>query len=209
MTLSDTKNTYSLSFTALSLRPELARIVAELYLQEDDWETTRVRVLTSNALQLRNAKSTLRVESEIRQRLSTLTPEQIQLLAHATAEDRTAMAWLAVCKHIPFVRDFVVETARDKLEIQDPVLRPSDYESFVQKQATLHPKLTALTALSKDKIRQVLFSMLKEAGLLLKNEKSWIFQRPVLSLAVQGVVKADDIRWLAIFLVPEHEIANL
>ncbi len=105
--------TYNLGFTAASLRPELARIIAEHYLAACDWSEAKRRVLAANALQCRSAASAIRLERELRQRLQTLNHEQIELLAHGTAEDRAAIAWLAACKHTPFVFDFATEVLRD------------------------------------------------------------------------------------------------
>ena len=45
---------FSLSFTAASLRPELARIVADCYLKAGDWGTAKKQVLSENALQCRS-----------------------------------------------------------------------------------------------------------------------------------------------------------
>ena len=49
--ISSTSSTYNLSFIAASLRPELARIVAESYLATGDWNLAKERILSSNALQ--------------------------------------------------------------------------------------------------------------------------------------------------------------
>jgi len=40
---------YNLNFRALSLRPELARVIAENYLIVGDWTLAKERVLASNA----------------------------------------------------------------------------------------------------------------------------------------------------------------
>ena len=151
--------TYNLNFTAASLRPELARIIAECYLAVGNWAEAKDRVLASNALQCRSAASSIRLERALRQRLQTLNHEQINLLAQGTAEDRAAIAWLAACKHIPFVFEFATEILREKLVSYDPVLRNSDYEAYVESKALLHPEIGRLTATSKNKVRQVLLRM--------------------------------------------------
>ena len=76
---------YSMSFTAASLRPELARIVAETYLESGDWDEARRRILDDNLLQARSRGSAVRMEGEIRQRLQTLTREQLEVAAGASA----------------------------------------------------------------------------------------------------------------------------
>ncbi|MGK5087663.1 BrxA family protein [Bdellovibrionota bacterium FG-2] len=124
----DSPTNYNLSFTSAALRPELARIVAEHYLDAGNWDDAKVRILSSNALQCRSLTSSTRLEREFRRRLGTLTHDQITVLAQATAEDRAAIAWLAACKHNVFLFEFAAEVLRDKLAVHDPVLRNSDYD---------------------------------------------------------------------------------
>ena len=206
--ISSTSSTYNLSFIAASLRPELARIVAESYLATGDWNLAKERILSSNALQCRSPSSAIRFERELRQRLATLTLEQLTLLAQATAEDRTAIAWLAACKHIPFAFDFASEVLRDKLAAHDAVLRPSDYEVYVENKSLSHPELARLASSSKYKVRQILLRMLTEAGLIVKGPALGTIQRPALSPAVVRVITADSPHWLAAFLVPDLEISH-
>ena len=206
--LSNTSSAYNLSFTAASLRPELARIVAECFLATGDWNLAKERILSSNALQCRSAASAIRLERELRQRLGTLTHNQLILVAQATAEDRAALAWLAACKHIQFAFEFAAEVLRDKLAAHDPVLRPSDYEAYVENKGLSHPELARLTSSSKNKVRQVLLRMLAEAGLLAAGSAMGTIQRPVLSPAVVRVVTSDRPDWLAGFLVPDTEIPS-
>jgi len=203
---SPASSSYNLSFTAAPLRPELARIVAESYLATGDWDLAKERMISSNALQCRSASSAIRLERELRQRLRTLTHDQVVLIAHATAEDRAAIAWLAACKHIPFAFEFASEVLRDKLAVHDPVLRHSDYEAYVESKSLSHPELARLTVSSKSKVRQVLLRMLSEVGILTQGASLGAIQRPALSPAVVRAVTADSSKWLAGFLVPETEI---
>ena len=197
---------YHLSFTAASLRPELARIVVESFLTIGDWALVKERILSTNALQCRSVGSAVRLEAEMRRRLGTLTHDQMVLLAQATVEDRTAIAWLATCKRIRFAFEFAAEVLRDKLASHDAVLRPSDYESYIENKSLPHPELARLKPTSRNKIRQVLLRMLVEAGLLAKGS-SLSIQRPALSPKVVRVITADSPHWLAAFLVPESEIS--
>lgn len=198
---------YNLSFTASSLRPELARIVAEAYLDCRDWDLAKQRVLLENALQSRTASSRIRMEREIRQRIQTLTPPQTQILATAPSDSRTAIAWLSMLKISSFVFDFAAETLRSKLETSDTVLRPSDYETFCSAKSVSHPELAAITPSTQAKIRQVLLTMLREAGILSESDNA--IRRPVLPHDVQQAITTDDHRWLAGFLVPDSEIRFL
>ncbi len=200
--------TFNLSFTAASLRPELARIIAEIYLQEGNWATTKARVLASNALQSRATTSAVRMETELRRRLMHLTPPQLTLLAAGPIETSAAMAWLAALKHINFVFQFAADVLRSKLDTQDTTLRHSDYETFFDAQQKLHPELERLTPLSKMKVRQVLYRMLNEAQLLAPGKPLGRIQRPVLSPAASAAITSDNPSWLAGFLMPHDAICR-
>jgi hypothetical protein len=206
MHLSASNPVYNLSFTAASLRPELSRIMAEHYLKTNDWPATRQWVLSTNALQCRSASSAVRLEVELRKRLNCLTPEQLGIMARATEDERIAMAWLAAMKQSVILFDFAAEVLREKLSLHDPVLRLSDYETFVDHQSAMHPALAGLSASSKYKIRQVHLKMLAEAGILQAGPGLGTIHRPVLSPGLFRVISADSPRWLAGFLVPDAEI---
>jgi len=202
---------YHLGFTAASLRPELARILAECYLNVGDWGSATARTLSENLLQCRSMASAVRLERELRQRLQALTKIQIEILARATAQDRASIAWLAATKTITFVSEFSSEVLRDKMAAHDVVLRPSDYENYVEWKSGSHPELAHLQPSSKSKLRQVLLRMLAEAGLLHGGPRGSLgtIQRPVLSPTVTDAIVVENPRRLACFLVPDKEIECL
>jgi hypothetical protein len=200
------RSEYNLSFTAASLRIELARIIAGLYVELGSWSAVKNRVLELNLLQSRNASSAVRMERELRQRLERLTHDQLILLAGGNADDRAAMAWLAAQKSIPFAYDFAAEVLREKLATHDPILRRSDYEAFVDSKSLVHNELNRVSPTSKRKIRQVLLLMLLEAGLLIEGADLGTIQRPVVSAQVTRSIAVDSPHWLAGFLLSDSEI---
>jgi hypothetical protein len=201
-------NPFSLGFTALGLRPELARIMAEAFTNEGTWQKAKIRVLAQNAFQVRTAKSGSRIETELRRRLSLLTTRQLQLLANGSLDCCSNLSWLSVLKTVPFAFAFASGFLRQKLEGGDPCLRLSDYEDFFLSQSSLHPFLAALSSSTKVKMRSVLLNMLRQTGILHRSGREDFLQRPVIPPEVHGVIFADDPRWLAGFLVPDQEIAN-
>ena len=205
----DPPSGYNLSFTAASLRPDLSRIIARAFLDTDNWQLAKERVLSANALQCRSVSSAVRLERELRRRLTRLTTPQLTLVAHAVSNERAAMSWLAACKHIPFIFEFATEVLRDKLAAHDSVLRPSDYEGYLESKSLDHPELSGLAATSRRKLRQVLRLMLNEAGLLEPGTDLGTIKRPTLSPEVVQTIAADHPKWLAAFLVPDGEIEKI
>jgi hypothetical protein len=196
---------YCLSFTAAGLRPELAAVIAAIYLEKPgDWARTKAEVLERNALQARSASSGKRLESELRQRLQRLTTPQLQLLAQGTSEERSAMAWLAVLKRIQIAAELCRDVLLEKLTSLDPVLRRSDMAAFYEDRERDHPELAALAPSSQQKVRSALLKMLRDAGLLAgkagKGGTLGTVQRPLLSPQVQELVAGDDPALLVGFL---------
>lgn len=202
-------NPYNFSFIAASLRPELARIVAGIYLDCRDWNLTKKRVLDENAFQVTAKSSAARLEIEIRHRLQTLTRRQIEILATAPSDSRVAIAWLSVLKKHAFIFDFTSEVLRAKLENLDAVLRPSDYENFFHSKSVSHPELSALKPVTQSKIQSIVITMLREVGILGENLKEFSISRPVLPTEVLDSILDDSPSWLAGFVVPDDEIASL
>jgi hypothetical protein len=200
--------TYSFSFTAASLRPEIVGTMFEHFSRRGSWEETKKDILSSNALQARSPASAIRMEREIRQRLQTLTPEQLDMIAGSTADVRTCLAWLGAVKHSAFLFEFPAEVLRSKWEHHEAVLRASDYERFIDEKALHHPELAKLSPLSSAKIRRVLLLMLREVGLLIAGSDLGTILRPPLPPAVEESIRADDPKWLAAFLFSDFEIGQ-
>jgi len=200
---------YRLSFTSTSLRPELARIVADAYLACGTWAGARKQVLTDNTFQSRTKTSLQRMEREIRTRLEHLTKDQIVLLAEGTSEERAAMAWLAATKYATLIKEFATDVLRSKLAGFDSVLRPSDYSNFIAARLPSHPELGELTESSSRKIRNVLLLMLTEAGMIREENGERQIIRPIETQRVIDSIVADDAQFLAGFLWSDEEIAAI
>ena len=200
---------YRLSFTSVSLRPDLARIAADAYLACGTWAGARRQVLADNAFQSRTKTSLQRMEREIRTRLECLTKDQIVLLAEGTSEERAAMAWLAATKYAALVREFAADVLRSKLADFDSVLRPSDYDNFIATRLPSHPELGELTESSSRKVRNVLLLMLMEAGILQEESGERRITRPVQTQRVIDSIVADDAQFLDGFLWSNEGIAAI
>jgi hypothetical protein len=200
---------YRLSFTSVSLRPDLARIAADAYLACGTWAGARQQVLANNSFQSRSKTSLQRMEREIRPRLELLTRDQIVLLAEGTSEERAAMAWLAAIKYAALVREFAADVLRNKLKDFDSVLRPSDYTNFIAARLPSHPELGEITESSRRKIRRVLLLMLTEAGMIREENRERRIIRPVQTQRVIDSIVADDAQFLVGFLWSDEEIAAI
>lgn len=145
---------------------------------------------------------------EIRKRIEGLTSIQIELLATGDLVTQRQIAFLAVCKHYAFIRDFVVEVIRDKTLVFDYQLRESDFNSFIKNKQQVHPELDDFEESTFTKAKQVMFHILEQAGII-DNPESKRIQPQILNQAVQKAIALDDRNQLRYFLLSDRDIQDI
>ncbi|MCD4671325.1 MAG: DUF1819 family protein [Anaerolineaceae bacterium] len=158
---------YKLSFTAVSLGLAESVIVAEVYLQLQDWGTTKEKVKSENLLQSRVQSSIQRVYQEIEPRLQTLSIEQLRFLVEeANIIEQKQILWYTLCKRYQFIRDFANEVLFQRFKLFHTQLDEFDYTVFYNNKADWHQELRDIKQSTQTKIRTVLFRMMREADFL-------------------------------------------
>lgn len=193
-------NTYRFSFTASSLRLNDMILVAQATLEGRTMDYTN---------ELGNGKEATgkRMHMEYQKRLSKLTNNQLQVLAHSDYNNQRHIAFLSVCKTYGFIRDFVVEILRDKLLVFDYQIAEGEYISFYRRKLDLHPEMESLTENSQNKIRQVVFTILAQAGII-DSVKNKTIQPQILDTQIINTIVEDDAQWLKVFFMSDIDIAN-
>lgn len=157
---------YSLSFTTGGLFAAEAPVVTACYLTHMDWAQARAQVRQDKLLQVRTDAAATRISHEIITRLKLLNHAELQALAELNLRDRAYLLWVAVCRRYHFIHDFAVEVLREHHLLRRSQVTVGDYDNFYNSKALWHPELDALTPSTQTKLRQNLFRMLREAGLL-------------------------------------------
>ena len=147
------------------------------------------------------------IYEECIKRINTLTAVQKQILTNGDIGSQKHIAFLAVCKYHSFIRDFTVEVLREKYLLFDFQITEGDYYAFYRSKAELHPEMDKLTNHSENKIRQVTFKILEQAGII-DNIKDKNLQFQILDLSVTRAIAEDNPDWLKIFLMNDAEIIN-
>jgi hypothetical protein len=160
---------YSLSFTTGTLLHQESVNIAELFLKHNDWNAVKSEVLTQNILQARTHNTAKRVYSEICSRLKNLCDSELNLLVHGTTQEQGYLLWLAVCRRYKFIEDFATEIIHERYVSLNSSLQYSDFDSFFNSKSVWHSEMEAITSSTRSKLRQVAFKMLREAGLLTKD----------------------------------------
>lgn len=161
-----TTSRYALSFTSGALLSREATIAAPLYMETHDWAAVRAAITEDNLLQARTASSGLRLAREVAQRLAVLTDYELELMVDASATERGHLLWAAACRRYEVIGDFAEEVVRERFLLMTPTLAHEDFDSFVRNKAVWHEELAELKESTLHKLRQTVFRMLVEAGLL-------------------------------------------
>ncbi|WP_373167242.1 DUF1819 family protein [Mycobacterium marinum] len=159
---------YALSFTSGSLLTQEALIAAPIYLREHDWAATRARMRDENLLQTRVARSNTRMLGALIPRLQMLTDAELQIVADGTSTERGHLMWAAACRQYDLIGEFAEEVLRERFLTLAGEVTHEDFDSFYRSKALWHDELDAITDTSYKKVRQVVFKMMVEAGLLTK-----------------------------------------
>lgn len=201
-----TKRSYKLSFTTGGLLLNESLSAVDLYRQYNDWDLVHQTILSENILRSRTYSSSVRKSRELIQRMQILTETQLLLLGEGSQTEQRQILWLAVCKQYDFVREFAVEVIRDKFQKLNLEIIHLDFDIFFISKAEWHPDLEELTITTRAKLRQVLFRMMREAGILSRENK---ILPTLLTHEVAREILGDNPEYLQIFPINESEIRRL
>jgi hypothetical protein len=202
------KNKYSFSFTGASALLAETLIVAEEYIRLHDWEMVKVSVQENNLMNKTKQNTSKRMFHELKKRLELLTNEQLNLLVNGSPDESKAMVLLSLIKAYSFFKDFVIEVIRAKYLLYNNIIVSSDYTSFFNTKAITHNELNTITEKTTNKVKQVLFKMLEQVGLI-NSAKDGIIIKPFLSDDSIKAIINDDATLLASFLCSDAEIKTL
>ena len=202
------KSKYVFSFTGASALIAETLVIAEEYNRLKDWKAVEKSLLDNNLLNKVKQATFKREFSEIKKRLSLLTEDQLQLMIQGSLDDAKAMILLSLVKAYSFLRDFIVEVIRNKYLLFDTVVSEIDYIKFVNTKSLSHNELNAITEVTAKKVKQVIFKLLEQVGLITQPKNGSIL-KPILNSKVLDVIVDDDPALLNAFLFSNEEIKSL
>jgi hypothetical protein len=197
---------YSMSFTTGGLLKQESAELAELYLETPDWQAVRERVISNNLLQARTLKSSRLICNEIIARLKRLSRAELSSLPSGSSRDQAYILWIAICRRYEFIGDFATEVLRERYIKLQPDLSPDDFEAFFHKKAEWHTELERLSDSTHLKLRQVLFKLLRDVGLL---STANLIQTPIWNPELVNVLKKSGSACFQFFPVFDADLQRI
>lgn len=146
--------------------------LARLYTQNKSWKQTIEKAAHDRTTSLPKAASNRRTIREIVHRLSSLTETELWFLAQkADRPEQEALLWLATCRAYQFVGEFAIEVVRERFQTHRPDLPLDTFDYFFENKAEWVPDLSAISPTTRRKLRQILFRILRESGLIDSSNK--------------------------------------
>lgn len=199
-------NRYSMSFTTGSLFHRESVKLAALYLELGDWNAVRDKVISNNLLQTRTLNTLKRVCREVISRLKTLSIEELNFLVEANPQEQGYLLWLATCRRYRFIADFAMEVLRERYITLKTDVNHEDFDSFFNRKSEWHAELDAIQPTTRNKLRQVLFRILREAGLLASNN---IINAAILSPELLNAISHNNRRDVLFLPVFESDLKGM
>lgn len=171
--------------------------VARTRLATESWEQTLERVVGDGVGSLPKAASRRRSLREIIVRISTLSPTELEfLVTEADRSERQALLWVATCRAYRFVWEFTIEVIRERALSLKGDLPLESFNVFFESRAEWDERLVAITPTTRAKLRQILFRILREAGILSEDRR---ILTPNVSRRLHSLLEDHDPGALALF----------
>lgn len=183
---------YSLSFTVGGLFEREAEVLARVYAEHPDWSTIRRIALDENLLQTRTRSTGVRMVRETLKRLAVLSDDELRALPDLTASERSHVMWAAACRQSAFIGEFAEEVLRERFLMLAGTLGYEDFDAFVRQKALWHEELVELKPRTYVRLRQIVFRMMTDAGLL---SKDGLIQTAMLSPRVAALLPSTDVQF--------------
>lgn len=182
---------YSANLSKCSLKAPQCRIIAGLLLQEISSDEWKERVMDENILQMRAASARLTIASHLRQRLKCVSHEVQVLIRDGETPLATQATFAAAVSHSRLLRDFLDLQMREELRLFHPALSPTSWDEFFNSCLLRDPSIAKWSAPVVTKLRQNVFRMLAEVGLL-ADTKSKTFQKISLYPELVTALERDE-----------------
>ena len=158
---------YLMSFGTGGLFINESVTVARLHLPGEEWNLTLERAISDGAATLPKAASNRRTLREICKRVGSLTDEERSFLTdEADRPEQEALLWLSMCRTYRFVREFLLEVIQERYLSLRLDLSLETFDSFFDSKAEWDDGLAGLSQTTRLKLRQILFRIMREAGII-------------------------------------------
>jgi hypothetical protein len=182
--------------------------IANLYLEHQDWGIVQQLVIDDNILQKGTVSTRKREFSEIKKRLKDLNNDELKFITECTTDELKLFCLYLCSRTYRILYEFIVEVVREKYLMFDYSILDSDYARFIESKTASSLKLQNITEITQYKIKNVIFRMLVQSGII-DSSKTKNIQKPYIPKELETIVANFSVKYLAVFLYSDTDIKNI
>ena len=158
----ETGKKYRFSFTAGSLLLEEMKLVVDAMVDGD------VDLNDLDPIIIKKSRKTTskREFAELKIRIAQLSLNELMFFYDAREDEQIQLAFIAAIRAYEFIKDFLLQVVKEKLETLDYYIVDRDYNKFIDSIEINHPEYSDLSDSTKSKIKQVMFKIFEQAGFI-------------------------------------------
>ena len=157
------KGIYNADIVAGSLLVPESRKIANLLLSEPSKEEWNDAIVIQNILQKRTPSTAKREAKLIRNRLSLVKPELLEMISNGGSDLATQAVLACSIKHSKLVGDFMYEVVRYHWITFELYISDKDWREFWDSCSQIDPEILKWSEKTYNKLRQVIFRILFES----------------------------------------------
>lgn len=186
---------FDAEITAGSLLLRESREIAKLLLQDASPQEWRQALSVDNVLQKSAPSTARRMATLIRKRLELMPRELWSMVADDTTEVAIQSLLAAAIKHSRLLGDFMLQVLRRHYREFNPKLLSREWDSFLIECVHVDPAVATWSQSTKNKIGQVVYRILAEAGYL-DNTRSLKLQPVLIAPEVSKFLYANNEKYI-------------
>ncbi len=124
------------------------------------------RVLENNLLQKRSPVSGKRQARLIVNRLMTLPGPFWNMISNGSHDQATQVLLCASIKHSPILGDFIARVVAGNMRVFKKELTHAQWDAYFEERAAIDPSLDSWSDSTRNKVRQISFLILAQAGII-------------------------------------------
>lgn len=187
---------YRLSFGTGGFHLNEAIGLARVYLDVGDWDQALVRALADGIFPSRRESTAKRMLREIAHKVRELDTQELEWLVTGDRDEQAALLWAATCRAYRFVSEFANEVISRHHKSYIPDVSYADFDAFFERKAEWATELSHTTSSTRQKLRAVLFRLMREADLISSENR---INSVVLSPKLERYWHAKEANTLSVF----------
>ena len=157
------------------------KIIGEFLLNGENPEDLKKRNLNENLIKHKKVGSIKRTNAPIFRRLNVMNKEMLEAFIYSDLETSKYILVYAIMKTDKLVRDFIFEVFKEKLLMREDLIEKYDIDRWYEIKREGSNSLKSKSENTNNKLKQVIMKILQDAGMVVKDKKSFKIIKPLLS----------------------------